>query len=81
MPQVPVGDTCQNIDRDAGSNFLNLKYDQIIFFCVGKFLRYLFLGFAKFPLFWGVFQFLYHIFNPLNKEHTGHRSRFSYLLI
>ena len=64
------GGTCQNFDRDAGPIFLGLKFGQILFFWVGKFSSYFFLGFAKFPLFfwsdkfpaifWGVPIFVSH---------------------
>ena len=47
------GGTCQNFDRDACPIFLGLKFGQILFFWVGKFLA-IFLGFAKFPLFFWV---------------------------
>ena len=72
------GGTCQNFDRDVRPTFLGLKFDQILFFCVGKFFA-IFLGFAKFPLFFWVWQissyflglpiFVSH-FNPLHEEHT-----------
>ena len=45
--------TCQNFDRDARPIFLGLKFGQILFFWVGNFLA-IFLGFAKFPLFFWV---------------------------
>ena len=57
------GGTCQNFDREARPIFLGLKFGQILFFWVGKFFSYfsglanflaMFLGFAKFPLFFGV---------------------------
>ena len=73
------GDTCQNFDRDARPMFLGLKFGQILFFWVGKFLA-IFLGFAKFPLFFWVLQnFRYFLgsshfcvthLNPLHEEHT-----------
>ena len=63
------GGTCQNFDRDARPTFLGLKFGQILFFCIGKFLGYfsgfckisaIFLGLTNFQLFFWVFQFLCH---------------------
>lgn len=51
--QIPRGDTYQILDRDAHI-FLGLKFRQILFFCVGKFLSYFFFGLAKFLLLFGV---------------------------
>ena len=47
------GGTCQTFDRDDPPTFLGLKFGQILFFCIGKFLA-IFLGFAKFLLFFWV---------------------------
>ena len=61
----PGGD----FDRDARPIFLGLKFGQILFFWVGKFLSYFsgfrkisatFLGLTNFQLFFGVFLVLYH---------------------
>ena len=41
--------TCQNLERDARPNFLGLKLDQILSFCIGTFLSY-FLSFEMFLL-------------------------------
>ena len=49
----PRGGTCQNFDRDARPIFLGLKFGQILFFGLANFLA-IFLGFAKFPLFFWV---------------------------
>ena len=63
------GGTCQNLDRDARSIFLGLRFGQILFFWVGKFFSYfsgfrkistIFLDLTNFQLFFWVFQFLYH---------------------
>ena len=49
----PQGGTCQNFDRDARPIFLGLKFGQILFFGLANFLP-IFLGFAKFPLYFWV---------------------------
>ena len=83
MPQVPVKGTCQKVDRNAGSIFLNLKHSEILFFCVDfGFLvssvfwfceiSAIFFWSGKFLTIFGVLQFLYHTLNILNKEHTGY---------
>ena len=73
------GGTCQNFDRDARPIFLGLKFDQILFFWVGKFFSY-FSGFRKispifvdltnFQIFFGSSNFCITHLNPLNEEHT-----------
>ena len=54
--------------QGCSSYFLGLKFDQILFFWVGKFFSYfsgfckrfaIFLGLTNFQLFFLVFQFLY----------------------
>ena len=53
----PQGGTCQNFDRDARPIFLGLKFGQILFFWVGKFLSYV-SGFCKISaIFWGLTNF------------------------
>ena len=73
------GGKCQNFDRDARPIFWGLKFGQILFFWVGNFLA-IFLGFARFPLFFWVLQISSYFFgsssfcithlNLLNVAHT-----------
>ena len=79
-PSIPGGGgTCQNFDRDARPIFLGLKFDQILFFWVGKFFSYssgfhkisaIFLGLTNFQLFFGSSNFCIIRLNPLKEEHT-----------
>ena len=41
--------TCESLESDARPNFLGLKLDQILSFCIGTFLSY-FLSFEMFLL-------------------------------
>ena len=63
--------TCQNFDRDARPTFLGLKFDQILFFWVGKFFSY-FSGFCKISAsFLGLTNFqLFFLGLPIFVSHT-----------
>ena len=71
--------TCQNLERVVRPVFLALKFGEILFFCVGKFISFL-LGFHKisaifwvwqiFSCFFGSSNFCTTHLNPLNEERT-----------